>query len=371
MKRIVTATSFILISLIIFTSASGVMDTSHHWSMMLQGQPAMAINQSVYASLANSNVSVHGVNGVPLEIFFYHYGLWPVIAVTVDGRYYDWSREAHVYNYDMPFLVLPDGRIYDGRETYAASRINVTTTARPANSTLELPYSIMYSLGGGGREGLINGTARQIIVYYVDALGYERYEKAKADGIINNIASLGEPVEAACVYPSVSRVNSRALVTGQPANLSRGDFDSKIPDGETIFDRLRSQGKTAIWIDGGKAPVYLENDVLNLHDQNCNGNDRDEIATEVIRQYLCGTNLIIVHFKETDKKGHAYGPESAEARMALKAVDDTIGCLNSALAPGTVVVIYSDHGMHEIGMGGDHGTLLPEDMIVPLIVRRI
>ena len=371
MKNGVTVAVIAALSILLFAAVSGCTSNAQQWSITLQGEPAIAINQSVYASLQNCNETIDEVNGVPLEIFLYYYGLYPVTAVTIDDRQYDWKREAYSYDYDMPFLVLPDGRIYDGKETYAASRINVTTTARPAHSSLELPHSIMYSLAGEGKEGLINGTASQIIVYYVDALGYERYEKAKANGTINNIVGLGTPLEATCVYPSVSRVNSRALVTGQPSNLTKGDFGSGIPDVETIFDRLQAQGKSAVWIDGVSAPVFIGDDVIYRPDTNGNGKETDEISGEAIRQYLKGTSLIIVHFKDTDKKGHAKGPESPEAVAALKEADNTIGCINSVLCPGTVIVVWADHGMHDISSGGNHGTLLPEDMIVPLIIYRV
>lgn len=371
MKNGVTAAAIVALSLLLFAAMCGCTASARQWSITLQGEPAMAINQSVYASLSNCNETINDINGVPLEIFLYYYGIYPVTAVTIDDHSYDWEKEAYQYDYDMPFLVLPDGRIYDGKETYAAARINVTTAEKPAHSTLELPPSIMYSLACEGREGLINGTASQIIVYYVDALGYERYEKAKANGTIPNIVALGTPLEATCVYPSVSRVNSRALVTGQPSNLSKGDFGSGIPDVETIFDRLQSHGKSAVWIDGVSAPVFLGDDVIYRPDTNGNGRESDEISGEAIRQYMCGTNLIVVHFKDTDKKGHAFGPESEDAVAALRDADNTIGCINSVLAPGTVVVVYADHGMHNISSGGNHGTLLPEDMIVPLVVYKV
>lgn len=369
-KRI-TVVVIAFLSLIVFASVNCGTVSASQWSINLQGDPAAEINQSVYNSLVNSNKTVNGVNGVPLEIFLYYYGIWPVTAVTIDNRRYDWRQEAYKYGYYMPFLVLPDGRIYDGNKTYAASRIYVTTSEKPVHSSLELPRSIMYSLGGEGKDGLIGGETGQIIVYYVDALGYDRYEKAKANGTINNIEALGAPVKAVPEYPSISRVNGRALVTGEPSNLSEGDFYSLVPDGVTIFDRLRSRGKSAVWIDRAIAPVFLGNASVYMQDLNGNGRVNDEIAGEAIRQYMCGTNLIIVHFKDTDKKGHAFGPYSEEAVAALKDADNMIGCINSVLAPGTVVVVYADHGMHDISRGGNHGTLLPEDMIVPLVVYRV
>ena len=371
MKRFPTLAVITALALIIFLALSGCTQSAGQWSIILQGDQARAINSSVYDSLANCNITINEVNGVPLEIFLYYYGLYPVTAVTIDGQKYDWRAEAHATDGYIPFLVLPDGRVYDGNHTFMASQINVTTAEKPAHSSLELPGSIMYSLNNEGSEGLIKGNARQIIVYYVDAFGYDRYEKARANGVIKNITALGNPVKATCVYPSVSKVNSRALVTGKPSNLSKGDFYSAIPDTATIFDRLQSDGKSAVWIGGVSAPLYLGDYTIYRPDANQDGSENDEIAAEAIRQYQNGTNLIIVHFKDTDKKLHAYGPESKEAVEALKEADATIGYIDSVLDPGTVVVVYADHGGHDLRTGGNHGTLTPEDMIVPLIVSRV
>ncbi len=371
MVRFPTLAAIAAISIILVISVSGCTESAGQWSIILQGDQAMTINSSVYDSLANCNLTINEVNGVPLEIILYHYGLFPVTAVTIDGQKYDWRDEAYATDGYIPFLVLPDGSVYDGNHTRKVSQINVTTVEKPGHSSVELPHSIMFSLNNEGAEGLIKGNASQIIVYYVDALGYYRYENARANGTINNITALGEPVVATCVYPSVSRVNSRALVTGNPSNLSKGDFYVGIPDTATIFDRLQSEGKSAVWIGGVSAPVFLGDDIVYRPDANHDGSEYDEIAAEAVRQYLNGTNLIIVHFKDTDKKLHAFGPESKEAVNALKEADATIGRINAVLDPGTIVVVYADHGGHDIRTGGNHGTLTPEDMIVPVIVHRV
>lgn len=365
---IVTIATIALVLLVAITGCTG---SGRQWSITLQGDHSVTLNRSVYDTLVNCNETIGDVNGVPLEVFLYYYGMYPVTAVTIDGKQYDWRQEAHDTDGSMPFLVLQDGRVYDGKTTRSVSQINVTTTDKPATSSLELPASIMYSLGHEGHEGLIHGNASQIIVYYVDALGYYRYEHARASGSIRNITALGEPIRAVCVYPSVSKVNSRALVTGLPSNLSRGDFASGVPDSPTIFDRLHSDGKPAVWIGGISSPVYLGDYVVYRPDTNHDGRDSDEIAAEAIRQYRSGTNLIVVHFKDTDTKAHAYGPESKEAADALRDADEKIGLIDSVLGPGTVVVVYADHGGHDLKTGGNHGTLIPEDMTVPLVIHTV
>lgn len=364
---VATAALLLVVGYMVWTGSP-----AEQWSITLQGSPATQINQSVYAQLVNCNKTLDEVNGVPLEVVLYYYGLYPVTAVTIDDHVYDWGQEAYDNSMDIPLLVLPDGRIYDGNKTYRASQINVTLAEKPAHASLELPASIMYSLGGEGTEGLISGHASQIVLYYVDAFGYYRYESEKGNGTIKNITALGEPLKATCVYPSVSKVNSRALVTGVPSNLSQGDFNIAIPDVPTIFDRLKADGKSAVWVGGAASPVLLGDYVSYNPDSNHNGRESDEVADAAIRQYQQGTNLIIVHFKDTDTKAHAFGPFSAEASDAVRDADGQIGRIDAVLQPGTVAIVYADHGGHNLASGGgNHGTLIPGDMYVPIVVHRV
>ncbi|HMK47690.1 MAG TPA: alkaline phosphatase family protein [Methanocella sp.] len=362
----------IAVFLIIFSVMAlyGCMDSSRQWSMTLQGNHTVTINRSVYDGLVNCNSTINNVTGVPLEIFLYSNGLYPVTSITADGKGHDWRGEAYSADWDMPFLVLPNGSLYDGSSVCTVGQINVTTVGKPAHSSLELPPSLMYALAGEGSKGLIPDNASQVVVYYIDGFGYNRYQSAKANGTINNITALGDPIVATSVYPSVSRVNSRALVTGMPPNFTRGGLESRIPDSPTIFDRLHADGKSGVWIDSISAPVFLGDYILYQRDTNHDGHS-DEIVAEAIRQYRGGTNLVLVHFKDTDLKAHAYGPYSPQAIDAVKGTDARIGQIDSVLKPGTVVVVYADHGFHDTFYGGNHGTLLPDDTIVPLIIHRM
>lgn len=202
-------------------------------------------------------------------------------------------------------------------------------------------------------------------------MGYERYMNAADKRIINNITALGKPIKAIYVFPSVSKTNSCALITGTPPDYIKGDLKSAIPDGKTILHTAAENGFTAIWVAGKTAPVYLEDQIAYNDDINNNGIQDDEVAEEAIRQYKDGANLIIMHFKSTDSIMHTYGPYSEEAYNALNYADSLVGKVVQNLEPGTIVVIFADHGGHNIYQGGNHGTLLPEDMIVPIIVHTI
>jgi predicted AlkP superfamily pyrophosphatase or phosphodiesterase len=65
--------------------------------------------------------------------------------------------------------------------------------------------------------------------------------------------------------------------------------------------------------------------------------------------------------------GHSYGPESKEYQDALVRVDTYISEIYKALPDYTFIVIFADHGMHTTPEGGNHGTLVASDLIIPIL----
>lgn len=356
------------ILLFCFCAFAGCVTGSPEWSMTINDNSTFKINNSVYASIAGSNETINGVDGVPLEQFLYLYELYPVTSVSIGSHTYNWSSLASTTDRDQPVLVLPDGSIFDGQELLKTSNIIVKVSARPEYSSLDIGPSMLYALDIGGDDTLITNKTDHVVLFYVDAMGYERYEQAKSKGLINNITSLGEPEKITCVYPSISIVNSKTLVSGIPPNASKGNFREYFPDGPTIPEAAVQNGLTAYWIDGKTSPVNLGDYAIYCPDKNKNGYEADEVTTEAIEKYCNEANLLYVHFKDTDSVAHDHGPYSDESMSALQFADAQIGRMLPWLDPGTVVIIYADHGGHVTFDGGNHGTLIPEDMIVPFIV---
>ncbi|HEY3272913.1 MAG TPA: alkaline phosphatase family protein [Methanocella sp.] len=355
--------------LFLVLAASGCTGSTKDWAITINGDSAYTINSTVYASIAASSETINNTNGVTLEEFLYRFGIYPVTSVTIDGHAYDWAWFASTTDFDTPVLVLPNGSIFDGQSFLKADNIIVNVTEKPAYSSLDIEPSMLYALGLGGNDTLIHEKSDRIVLFYVDALGYERYQEAKSKGIIDNITSLGEPIEISCVYPSVSIVNSKTLVSGIPPNASKGDLRSYYPDGPTVLEAASQQGLTAYWIDGKTSPVNLGDYVIYRQDRNKDGYEASEVVTEAIGKYDNGANLLFVHIKDTDSVAHAHGPYSAQSMAALQFADEQIGRMLPFLDPGTMVIIYADHGGHTTFDGGNHGTLIPEDMIIPFIVH--
>lgn len=72
-------------------------------------------------------------------------------------------------------------------------------------------------------------------------------------------------------------------------------------------------------------------------------------------------DFIFLYLGTVDLVGHFSGWMSPEYLAQLQRVDGLLGRVLSALPPDYSVVVHADHGGH----GRDHGTDLPEDMIVP------
>jgi predicted AlkP superfamily pyrophosphatase or phosphodiesterase len=65
--------------------------------------------------------------------------------------------------------------------------------------------------------------------------------------------------------------------------------------------------------------------------------------------------------------GHSYGPDSDEYHDALIRVDGYLADILDALPEDTAIAIFADHGTHNTADGGNHGSLIASDLIIPII----
>ena len=352
------------------------------WSFTINDNQSEVVNSTLYNELINcSEPYAYGLTDIPpggsilLEYFFYYYGVYPVTAVSYNNTTYDWYSMVYQYDDDDTPSVTPNGSIYHAGTWTQVTNVNVTTTPLMNVSTLDLAPSILYALNAGvSTPGLLPNKTNQVVILYIDAFGYNWYQDflnvskdnftaindSPNQSIISNISILGTPVQAMCVYPSFTNPNCKALLTGVGPNLFKGDFASTEPDNETIFDVLNARGMTAAWIDTS----YLVVDVNNSFTCGTPGAE----VNEALQQYDDGTNLTVIHFDQFDKEVDEYGPSSTEAEGAVQQVDAEVGQILSHLNNGTEVIVWADHGCHPTKDGGNHYTLVPDDMYIPIIV---
>lgn len=371
-KIIVPAILFIILASVLIAGCTGA--KSAGWSFTINGDPAKSVNDTVYAEFKNASTYVTAadgseVDGISLELFLYHYGLYPVDNISFGGTAYDWKSVVESVDVEPHMLVEPNGSIFFDNHSYAVDNIDVATAEKPSVSTLDIEPSVLYAFGAGGRDDLIHEKTDRMVIFYVDAMGYDRYEDALSQGMAKNMSSLGQPIKAIAVYPTITQVNSKAMMTGKDTDLARGNFRSVLPYNDTIFDILERQGLQCVWVDGFTAPIAVNRTVLNI-DKNGDGSDDDEAAAAAIQEYKGGADLIVAHFVDPDQSMEIYDPYSKEGLESVGKTDALIGKVLQSMDKGTLVVVWADHGCHTLPDGGYHGSLAEEDMYVPIIIGR-
>jgi Uncharacterized proteins of the AP superfamily len=320
--RKVAVLPFLFLALI---TIEGCVGSDAGWSFSINGNASASINSTLYERLINCSQTYDGATGIPLEIFLYYYGVYPVTSVSFDGTTYEWADVALNADQDRGMLVTENGSIYYGGKLSHADDVDVQVTEKLSTSTLDIEPSVLYALDAGvSKPGLIPYKTKQVVLFYIDAFGYERYEDSAQKGLVVNISSLGEPIKAMAVYPSVSQNNAKAMVTGQPPDLIKADFRGYIPDNETMLDIMDDYGMKPVWVDGTSSPVSVNGTISNV-DADKDGTADDEAVDAAIRRYKEGANLVIVHLKSTDLVMHQYGPYSPEGEASMKLADELVG----------------------------------------------
>jgi len=290
--------------------------------------------------------------------------------VSSGGKQIDWAEAAyHSFRY-IPVLADNESLSAFGEPLYGA--LCVGTTFRPDHTVMDIAPTVCEALGipceGFDGRSLLHVNASRIVVIYVDALSWYRYLWASRD--MKNISSLGTPVLATSVYPSISNVNAAAMLTGVWPEKSGIDvWENRTMLVDTVFDRAKKQGVSYAWVDGPRPPVSLKDGIIRTPPYNNNRYD-DAVMNRAIAEYRNGTRLLYVHIFWTDQALHSTGPYSSESLVAIRNADMLVGRMLNNIMPGTLVMVVSDHGGHDVEGGrGDHGTLLPQDMLVPIFMR--
>lgn len=208
-----------------------------------------------------------------------------------------------------------------------------------------------------------------VLIIYIDGLGYELYEKAIIEGYLPYISLLSKGDKALTVYPSITVVTFASMVTGvTPKQTGIHGREKILLTVDTMFDIASQRGKTSKIIEGNIRIVNDEVDTALNIDDNKNGTIDDEIYEAAMKDIKNPPNVLLVHFHSYDDMGHKFGPNSEEALYQLKVLDSYVEDLLKDYNGD--VIITSDHGMHNVENGGSHGSFTSSDMFIPIILKK-
>ncbi len=93
------------------------------------------------------------------------------------------------------------------------------------------------------------------------------------------------------------------------------------------------------------------------------GEELTDAAISYLKKY--DTDFTFIYFGYPDMQGHNYGWMTDEYTEAIQSSWDNIEKLMNALGDEYTYIITADHGGHD----RTHGTDMPEDMIIPIIIK--
>lgn len=190
-------------------------------------------------------------------------------------------------------------------------------------------------------------------------------------------------------YPSLTFPNHYTIVTGlRPDrhgivhNTIRDEMlgGFKLSDREAVGNGDWWQGEP-IWVGAEKAGLSTatlfwpgsEAPINNVRPQRWKPFDKHmplDARVETVRGWLLEPpatrpRFATMYFETVDEVGHAHGPDSAQARAAIRAVDAALALLIDGLAAGgrldqVDLIIVSDHGMAAVAPGH---VIAVEDMV--------
>ncbi|MGC9334877.1 MAG: alkaline phosphatase family protein, partial [Anaerolineae bacterium] len=326
-----------------------------------------------------------GAEGVPLEQVLWtagHQAVETVVVADEEGarHEFDWAEVA------LEAQWLPSGTILVAGEELDAVRVEVEPPALLARVTANITDVAPTAAAGLGLDRLAASTGEplpvtggavgvdHVLLLFLDGFGYVRYTEATEAGLIPNLAALGEPMVGLTVYPPCTSVGSAALLTGAPPSVNGVDQRGiRTTEVETLFDAVAAAGLEGVAVEGDALAFNLRNATLLLSgDRDGNGSTDDNVLANALAVLEEGMpNLFYVHFHGIDDAGHTYGPGAPEEQAAIQGVDAAVGQLLDAVPGNTLIVIFADHGMHQVEgqeKQGNHEHLIERDMFIPIIV---
>ena len=185
-----------------------------------------------------------------------------------------------------------------------------------------------------------------VLVCYLDGLGYEMYQEADHQFPLK-MKKLFDIRPALTVAPPITNSAMATMLTGlspqEHGILSHRDRKLKVP---TIFSKL---GENALLLEGDASILHTEIMPV-LH---TGGNMDEKIAVDVKKAILDRVPFIFAHFHQIDDCAHVWGPYGKKTAEQILQMDEWLAQFADSFR-GTMFVI-SDHGLSEKKGEGVHG----------------
>jgi hypothetical protein len=385
LRRIGEARSRLLISstlvLAVFLAACGPT-----WQVAVSRPDGteLLVDAALLADLHDFAEPLEGEEAIPLERVLLAAGnsVVDTLHVTIEGdggeSSFDWPSVAEAAWW------LTDGSLALGDKRLRASRLEVeppllldaveasiTDVAPTVAAALGLPAPSQCT-----GHPLADGSAERVALIFMDGFGYVRYTEALEEGLIPHLGAFGEPLLGLTTYPPITSVSTASLLTGSPPEVHGVNRRGiRITEVETLFDVATSAGLETVAVEGDSLAFNLRGADLQLSaDLDSNGSTDDNVLQNALGVLAEGApDLLYVHFHGIDDAGHTYGPGAPEECAAILEEDTAVGQIVELLPSGTLIVIFADHGMHEVdeeGRSGNHGQLVERDMFIPIFLVR-
>ena len=345
---------------------------------------AFLVDAALLGELEEFAEPVEGQQAIPLErvlVSAGHAAVDTLRVVREDGgaeSRFEWKLIA-----DRAWW-LSDGSLLIGESRLRASHVEVEPSAllgQVEASITDIAPTVCTVLGlplpsQATGTSLQEAQADRVVLVFMDGFGHVRYTEALAEGLIPGLEAMGEPLLALTTYPPITSVSTASFLTGAPPSVHGVDTRGiRKTETETLFDVAASAGLKVVAVEGESLAFELRNAELQLSaDFDGNGSTDDNVLASALGVLSDGApDLLFVHFHGIDDAGHSYGPGAQEERATIQKEDEAVGRLIESLPQGTLVIVFADHGMHEVheeGRLGNHGHLVDRDMFVPILLVR-
>jgi arylsulfatase A-like enzyme len=218
---------------------------------------------------------------------------------------------------------------------------------------------------------LVEEGIKHVVIISVDGLRPDAIVAADAPNLDQLITQGSYCPHAQTIKTSVTLPSHASMVSGMVEE--KHGFLWSTPyigwpgmAGPTLFNVAHDSGLTTAMVFGKEKMNYLVlgDSVDKLFGQDAHDPELKDQALEFIEEGL--TDILFIHFPDTDRVGHTYGWMSPNQFYAIAFVDGLIGEIVAALEregywDNTLLIITADHGGH----GFDHGDDSPLDRTIP------